>query len=153
MIPDPAMNCYGMEYFCFEGDGLWQSPDDELVKLAIKEIGYLGLAKEQDIKEGYVVRQKKAYPVYDEDYAKHVDTIRNVLENCPGLHLVGRNGMHKYNNQDHAMMTAMLTAKNIMAGKQIYDVWKVNQDAEYHETLEGNEQSRGTGLRSLPKRA
>jgi len=154
MIPDPSMNCYGMEYFCFEGDGLWQSSDDELVKLAMKEIGYLGLAEEGDIKAGYVVRQKKAYPVYDEDYAKHVDAIRNSLEeNCPGLHLVGRNGMHKYNNQDHAMMTAMLTAKNIMAGKQIYDVWKVNQDAEYHETQTSEEQSPGTGLRSVPKRS
>jgi protoporphyrinogen oxidase len=81
-----------------------------------------------------VVRQAKAYPVYDEDYRDHMAMIRLDLENSyPTLHMVGRNGMHKYNNQDHAMMTAMLTAKNILAGERRYDVWDVNEDAEYHE--------------------
>ena len=85
--------------------------------------------------DGCVVRQPKAYPVYDDDYAKHVTTVRTELEaNYPNLHLVGRNGMHKYNNQDHAMMTAMLCARNIMAGEKLYDLWQVNQDAEYHES-------------------
>jgi len=83
--------------------------------------------------------------VYDDEYAANVDTIRREIEeNCPGLYLVGRNGMHKYNNQDHAMMTAMLTAENIMAGRELYDVWKVNQDAEYHEAGEGD------AVRNLP---
>src|SRR5262249_46879800 len=96
---------------------------------------------------GYVVRQPKAYPVYDEDYSRHVDTIRAELdERHPSLHLVGRNGMHKYNNQDHAIMTAMLTAENIAAGKRVYDVWQVNQYAEYRES------GSPSGLRAVPTR-
>src|SRR2546430_10719001 len=89
---------------------------------------------ESDVTDACVVRQPKAYPVYDEDYRENVATIRRDLEGLyPTLHMVGRNGMHKYNNQDHAMMTAMLTAKNILAGERIYDIWNVNEDAEYHE--------------------
>jgi protoporphyrinogen oxidase len=84
--------------------------------------------------DGCVIRQRKAYPVYDDAYAAQVKMIRQALErHCENIHLVGRNGMHKYNNQDHAMMTAMLTAKNILAGDNKFDVWQVNQDAEYHE--------------------
>ena len=84
--------------------------------------------------DGCVVRQKKAYPVYDEDYKDNVADVRKELAaKYPTLHLVGRNGMHKYNNQDHAMMTAMLTVKNITAGATLFDIWNVNEDAEYHE--------------------
>ena len=134
MVPDPAMNCYGLEYFCFEGDGLWTSPDADLIELAKKELAKIGLAKPEDVVDGCVVRQPKAYPVYDDDYAAHVEAVRKELaEKYPNLHLVGRNGMHKYNNQDHAMMTAMLCAENILAGRPVYDLWEVNQDAEYHE--------------------
>src|SRR5204863_471434 len=80
-------------------------------------------------------RQKKAYPVYDDNYARHVAAIRAELEErYPNLYLVGRNGMHKYNNQDHAMMTAMLCVENILAEEKLYDLWQVNGDAEYHET-------------------
>jgi hypothetical protein len=86
--------------------------------------------------DGYVVRQKKAYPVYDHLYKQHIETVKKGLEKYTGLYLVGRNGMHKYNNQDHSMMTAMLAAKNIIAGKDLFDVWKVNQDAEYLEAGE-----------------
>jgi protoporphyrinogen oxidase len=94
----------------------------------------LGLADRGDILDGTVVRQPKAYPVYDEGYQDRVARIRQALEaQYPALHLVGRNGMHKYNNQDHAMMTAMLTVENIKRGKRVFDVWQVNQDAEYHE--------------------
>jgi protoporphyrinogen oxidase len=101
------------------------------------EIQKVNLAATVDVVDGCVIRQPKAYPVYDDAYQQHVNTIRKALdENCPTLHLVGRNGMHKYNNQDHAMMTAMLTAKNILAGERKYDVWAVNQDAEYHEAGE-----------------
>jgi protoporphyrinogen oxidase len=90
-----------------------------------------------------VVRQEKAYPVYDDEYAANVDAMRTELEAAhPTLHLVGRNGMHRYNNQDHAMMTAMLTVENIAAGARIYDTWCVNEDAEYHEAGdEGAEQA------------
>jgi len=130
----PGMSCLGLEYFCFEGDGLWNAPDAELVALAKKEIAQIGLIAESDVTDACVVRQPKAYPVYDEDYRENVATIRRDLEGLyPTLHMVGRNGMHKYNNQDHAMMTAMLTAKNILAGARVYDIWNVNEDAEYHE--------------------
>ena len=134
MVPDPGYCSYGLEYFCFEGDGLWTTSDRDLIDLATREIQKVNLAASADVVDGVVIRQPKAYPVYDDTYQQHVNTIRKVLdENCPTLHLVGRNGMHKYNNQDHAMMTAMLTAKNILAGERKYNVWAVNQDAEYHE--------------------
>jgi protoporphyrinogen oxidase len=105
--------------------------------------------------DGCVVRQPKAYPVYDDDYAAHVNTIREEMEaRFPTLHLVGRNGMHKYNNQDHAMMTAMLCVQNILADRKVYDLWQVNQDAEYHEagTAGHQQQVAGTGLRLVPAR-
>jgi protoporphyrinogen oxidase len=142
MVPDPAYCSYGLEYSCFESDGMWVMPDSELIDLAMKEIQQLDLAANSDILDGCVIRQPKAYPVYDDAYHRHVDIVRNALEEqCPTLHLVGRNGMHKYNNQDHAMMTAMLTAKNILAGERLYDVWAVNQDAEYHEAEIAEEES------------
>jgi protoporphyrinogen oxidase len=110
----------------------------------------IGLVRAEDILDGCVVRQKKAYPVYDERYTEHVATLRVALEKqFPTLHLVGRNGMHKYNNQDHAMMTAMLTVRNILAGNRRYDAWQVNQDAEYHEAGTAGSVS---GLRDVPKR-
>ena len=153
MVPDPAFCSYGLEYFCFEGDGLWTSPDEQLLALAKKEIQQIGLADAANIVDGVVIRQKKAYPVYDDAYQQHVDTIRAALEKqFPTLHLVGRNGMHKYNNQDHAMMTAMLTAKNILAGRRQYDVWAVNQDAEYHEAGEaGAEGEKATCVERVPQ--
>ncbi|MFA6219994.1 MAG: NAD(P)/FAD-dependent oxidoreductase [Erythrobacter sp.] len=148
MVPDPGVACVGLEYFCFEGDGLWSMADDDLVELAKREMDVLGLVSPDKVFGGAVVRQEKAYPVYDEDYAANVDAMRRELEaRHPTLHLVGRNGMHRYNNQDHAMMTAMLTVENILAGKRLYDTWCVNEDAEYHEAgAEGAE-------RSLPQRA
>jgi protoporphyrinogen oxidase len=134
MVPDETKACYGLEYFCFEGDGLWTSPDADLIALAKKELQQVGLADADDVLDGCVIRMPKAYPVYDDDYKMHVEAVRRGIEaNCPNLHLVGRNGMHKYNNQDHAMMTALLAARNILAGNMQYDVWAVNQDAEYHE--------------------
>lgn len=129
-----GFSCLGLEYFCFEGDGLWTSSDEELAALAKKEVAQIGLIKAEDVVDACVVRQPKAYPVYDENYRDNVSAIQRDLEMAfPTLHLVGRNGMHKYNNQDHAMMTGMLTAKNILAGEKIFDVWNVNEDAEYHE--------------------
>ncbi|NVD44572.1 NAD(P)/FAD-dependent oxidoreductase [Qipengyuania atrilutea] len=134
MVPDEDVACVGLEYFCFEGDGLWSMSDDDLVALATKEMDILGLVDPAKVFGGAVVRQEKAYPVYDEDYAANVEKVRTELEEkFPTLHLVGRNGMHRYNNQDHAMMTAMLTVENILAGERIYDTWCVNEDAEYHE--------------------
>ena len=122
MVPDPAYSSYGLEYFCFEGDGLWNMPDDALLELAKREIVQLGLGRPEDVTDGCVIRQRKAYPVYDDAYVEHVNTVRRAIAaRCPNLHLVGRNGMHKYNNQDHAMMTAMLTAKNIIVGEMKFE--------------------------------
>jgi len=154
MIPDPALCCYGLEYFCFEGDGLWNSSDEELIELAKSELENIGLAARSDVLDGCVVRQRKAYPVYDDEYTRHVDTIREEIDQrYPNLHVVGRNGMHKYNNQDHAMMTAMLTVENILADKQLFDVWQVNQDAEYHESGMAGDQTSVSGLRLVPSKA
>ncbi len=149
MVAAPDLVCYGLEYFCFEGDGIWSSSDEDLIKLGLKELVQIGLAKAEDAKGGYVVRQRKAYPVYDAHYEANVSIIRAWLEaHCPGLQIVGRNGMHKYNNQDHSMMTAMLAVKNILAGKTEYNVWQVNQDAEYHE--EGSAGSSGERIVPVP---
>ena len=134
MVPDPDTACYGMEYFCNAGDDTWAMADADLIARAKQEIGKLGLARPEDIIDGSVVRQPKAYPVYDDTYKLNVDTINEGLAaRFVNLHLAGRNGMHKYNNQDHAMMTGILTAKNIIAGTRAFDVWTVNEDAEYHE--------------------
>ena len=136
MIPQPGFACLGLEYFCFEGDSLWDSSDAELIGLATREIEALGLVSKDQVVDGCVVRQPKAYPVYDEGYRGVVDAVRaEFRERYPTLHFVGRNGMHKYNNQDHAMMTAVLTVENILAGRERFDVWGVNEDAEYHEEL------------------
>jgi protoporphyrinogen oxidase len=135
MVPDPDYCSYALEYFCFEGDGLWSMSDESLIGLAKKELEQIGIAAGADVLDGCVIRQPKAYPVYDDDYKRHVEGIRQATEtHCPNLQLVGRNGMHKYNNQDHAMMTALLAARNILAGQKKYDVWSVNDDAEYLES-------------------
>jgi protoporphyrinogen oxidase len=153
MVPDEKRSCLGLEYFCFEGDGLWTATDAQLIALAKRELAAVGLASEDDVKDGCVVRQKKAYPVYDDEYKMHIDTIREDIEaHYPTLHLVGRNGMHKYNNQDHAMMTAMLTVRNILAGETAYDVWNVNEDAEYHEEGVSSEQEALRSVRQVPGR-
>ena len=153
MVPDDKLACLGLEYFCFEGDGLWTAPDEDLIALAKKELAQIGLAREDECVDGSVVRQKKAYPVYDEDYKFNVEMVRAELaEKYPALHLVGRNGMHKYNNQDHAMMTAMLTVKNITAGANIYDVWNVNEDAEYHEAGNSGAEEALKSVRMVPQR-
>ena len=144
MVPEDGVACVGLEYFCFAGDGLWSMSDADLIDLATRETAILGLVSAEQVIGGVVVRQEKAYPVYDEDYAAHVAVLRDELEGQhPTLHLVGRNGMHRYNNQDHAMMTAMLTVENIKAEARVYDVWCVNEDAEYHEA---GDEGAGAGL-------
>lgn len=153
MVPDEALACVGLEYFCFEGDGLWSAADDELIALATAELATLGLADPKTVVGGRVVRQEKAYPVYDDAYKANVEAMRGELEaRYPTLHLVGRNGMHRYNNQDHAMMTAMLTVRNIEAGARVYDIWAVNEDAEYHESGHEGEQAALASERLVPAR-
>ncbi len=131
MVPNPNQTSLGMEYFCFENDATWNTSDDELRALATREAAQIGLIREEEVSNAFVVRMLKAYPVYDHEYKEHVDVIREWLANLKNLQTVGRNGMHRYNNQDHSMMAAILAARNIDGGK--YDPWKVNTDAEYHE--------------------
>ena len=153
MVPD-GMSCLGLEYFCFEGDGLWNAPDSELIALAKREVAQIGLVRAADVVDACVVRQAKAYPVYDEGYRDNLAAIRLDLDTTfPTLHVVGRNGMHRYNNQDHAMMTGMLAARNILAGARLYDVWNVNEDAEYHEAGESGIREALDSVRLVPEKA
>ena len=153
MIPDGISTCLGLEYFCFEGDNVWSASDEELVALGTREIAKIGLMNPADVYDACVVRQKKAYPVYDESYADNLDVVRREIAlRYPRLHLVGRNGMHKYNNQDHAMMTGMLTAQNIIADAKLFDTWHVNEDAEYGEAGLSGAQEALRSERLVPKR-
>ena len=134
MVPNPKLTSLGMEYFCFEGDGLWTSSDYDLAQLAIREVVQIGLIKAEEVKDAFVVRMPKAYPIYDQKYQQHLNVIRPWICQFANLQPVGRNGMHHYNNQDHSMMTAMLAARNIQGAH--FDCWKVNTEAEYHEAGE-----------------
>ncbi len=146
LVPDSSKTSLGLEYFCFEGDDLWTKSDQDLVELGRREIAAIGLVSPSEVVDGCVVRMPKAYPVYDDDYQKHLAVIRTWLKGFGNLELAGRNGMHKYNNQDHSMMTALLAARNIL-GTGTFDTWKVNTDAEYHEnTSEEAGASRGRGV-------
>jgi protoporphyrinogen oxidase len=150
MVPDQSKTCLGLEYFCFEGDGMWTSDDATLIELATKELAQLGICTPDQVFDGVVVRQQKAYPVYDDAYQTHVNVVRDYLRSqLSNLHLVGRNGMHKYNNQDHSMMTALLVARNIATGSS-YDPWKVNAEAVYHEDVHVGE--RDMSGRQVPQR-
>jgi protoporphyrinogen oxidase len=131
MVPDQETTCLGLEYFCFEGDRLWSTPDDELIELGRREMAQLGIVDPKTVIDGTVLRVEKAYPVYDGKYKRGLETIRDFLQDVPNLQLVGRNGMHRYNNQDHSMLTAVLAARNILGGR--YDLWSVNADTDYHE--------------------
>ncbi|HVL82427.1 MAG TPA: NAD(P)/FAD-dependent oxidoreductase [Actinomycetota bacterium] len=124
--------CLGLEYFVNEGDDLWSMPDEELVELGKRELARLKLVDPAQVEAGYVVRMPKAYPMYDGSYKRHIAVLRSWLEeNTPNVFPVGRNGMHKYNNQDHSMYTAMLSVENILGAS--HDIWSVNVEAEYHE--------------------
>ena len=132
MCPDPAWMNIGMEYFCEAGDRLWSMPDAELVALAARELAELGLAPDAAVRDGFVVRQPDAYPVYDEHYAAHLDVLRAFLGGFENLQTVGRNGMHRYNNMDHAMQTGILAARNVLG--QRHDLWAVNTDRQHLES-------------------
>lgn len=144
MVPVPGMTCIGLEYFCFRGDGLWSSSDEELIELAVREIASLGLVRAGDVRDGAVVRMPKAYPIYDAHYREHLDVVRGHLDPIPNLHLVGRNGMHKYNNQDHSMLTAMMTLENMRGAQR--DIWEVNTGFEYLEEQRTEEAERARSL-------
>ncbi len=132
MVPDENHASVGLEYFCFEGDEIWSMPDDELVEMATREIEKLGLARAEDVQFGFAVRVHKAYPIYDAEYAERLKTIRDWLDDVPNLVQVGRNGLHRYNNSDHSMLTAMRAVDNILLGTD-HDIWAVNAESVYHE--------------------
>ena len=131
MVPTPGTTCLGLEYFCFEGDGTWATADADLIASGAKDLEHLGLANAADVVDGAVIRMPKAYPIYDSVYRGHLDTVRSFIDPIPNLHTVGRNGMHKYNNQDHSMLTAMMAVWNMQGAT--HDIWSVNSDFEYHE--------------------
>jgi len=133
MVPDPTKACVGMEYFCFAGDDLWSMRDDDLVALAARELERLRLAPASKVERGYAIRVPKAYPIYDADYAGRVSVIRGFLDGIENLQQVGRNGLHRYNNSDHSMLTAMRAVDNLVAGAD-HDIWAVNAESVYHET-------------------
>jgi len=139
MTPDPRRSCLGLEYFCFEGDELWCGDDEELVELGRGEVASLGLVDPERVVGGHVVRVPKAYPVYDAEYAGRVERIRGWLDGISNLQQIGRNGLHRYNNSDHSMLTAMRAVENLCDGAG-HDVWAVNADSAYHESAEPEEQ-------------
>lgn len=145
MVPDPTKSCLGLEYFVNEGDELWSSSDDKLIELGYRELQQIGLADGALVK-GYVVRMPKAYPVYDTGYQERLDVIRNWLKSTDNLYCIGRNGQHRYNNQDHSMATALIAAENVLHGDP-RDPWAVNEDAEYHEIAKTERQAPVTPAR------
>ena len=127
--------CLGLEYFVNIGDELWSMDDEDLIALAIKELKQLSLINSDSTHEGYVVRMPKAYPVYDLEYANNIGTIEEWLSTeHKNIFPIGRNGMHRYNNQDHSMMTAVLSVRNILLNEE-NDIWKVNVEEDYHEEV------------------
>jgi protoporphyrinogen oxidase len=148
MVPDQAHTALGLEYFCDVGDELWNMDDADLVELGKREIASIGLVDADRVFDGTVVRMPKAYPVYDDDYKHNVGVIRTwAAEHLSNMQLVGRNGMHKYNNQDHSMLAALLAARNLLG--EDWDPWRVNTDAEYHEEVAGDADAAG---RMTPRR-
>ena len=138
MVADPDKTCLGLEYFCFEGDELWTMSDQELLDLGTKELETLGMISATDVEDGAVVRMPKAYPVYDAEYREALRKVCEFVNDFDNLQLVGRNGMHRYNNQDHSLYTGMLAARNYCGAN--YNLWEVNIDAEYHEDAGRDEQ-------------
>jgi protoporphyrinogen oxidase len=140
MLPNDSQASIGMEYFCQAGDGLWTSTDEELHELATRELAELGLARAEEVVDGTVIRQPKAYPVYDTEYREAVATIAAWVDSLENFQCVGRNGQHRYNNQDHSMLTAMLAARNVLGAD--HDVWSVNVERSYHEEFELSKDAR-----------
>jgi protoporphyrinogen oxidase len=132
MVPDPSKTCLGMEYFCNKGDRLWAMTDVELLNLAVSEVISLGLVSHAGlVEDGVIIRQPKAYPVYDGEYRQNLDVIRHFLDQMENFQTIGRNGMHRYNNQDHSMLTGMLAARNVLG--EHHDLWNVNTERSYYE--------------------
>jgi protoporphyrinogen oxidase len=140
MVPNPDHASIGMEYFCHEGDGLWTMTDDALIEKAGRELESLGLAEASSVIGGKIIRQPKAYPVYDGEYREALDTIAAWIDGLENFQSVGRNGMHRYNNQDHSQLTAMLAVRNILGER--HDLWNVNVERSYHEDFTVEEKAK-----------
>jgi protoporphyrinogen oxidase len=132
MVADPTKTSLGLEYFCTRGDELWNAADSDLIERGKREVARIGLAEVADIEDGCVLRVPDAYPVYDADYRSHLAVVRQFVDGLENFHTIGRNGLHRYNNQDHAMLTGMLAARNIVLGEH-HDLWSVNTEPDYHE--------------------
>jgi protoporphyrinogen oxidase len=148
MVPDPSRTSLGLEYFCNEGDRLWRMSDAELVALGTREVARIGLVREHDVEDGCVARVRHAYPIYDSGYATHLGVVRRFLDGLERLRTAGRNGLHRYNNQDHAMLTGTLAARSLVTDEE-HDLWSVNTDHEYLEEVraEAAVRSREVGAR------
>ncbi|MEG4290199.1 NAD(P)/FAD-dependent oxidoreductase [Microcoleus sp. C2C3] len=146
LVPDASKSCLGMEYFCSVGDEIWEMSDAELVELATRELVGLGLATTAEVEDGVVIRQPKAYPVYDGEYRGHLRVLEGFLKGIENLQTIGRNGMHRYNNQDHSMLTGMLAVRNILGEK--HDLWDVNTERSYYEdfSVDRSKDKKGSDL-------
>jgi protoporphyrinogen oxidase len=144
MVSDPGTTCLGMEYFCNEGEDLWNRSDAELIRLAAREVEAIGLARAADCSDGAVVRMRKAYPVYDEGYLPHRETLKGWLRTFRNLRPAGRGGLHSYNSQDHSMMAALYAVRNVREGTDL-DPWVINTEEEYAEE--------GESKKTFPDRA
>lgn len=133
MVPDPATSSLGLEYFCTEGDELWSMPDEALIELAIGELSRLRLAEGNWVRDGVVFRQPKAYPMYDRAYRQHVARIQGFLTTLENVQTIGRNGMHRYNNLDHSMLTGIAAARNLLG--EDHDIWGLDDEESYMEEL------------------
>ena len=136
MVPDSTKTSLGLEYFCNEGDDLWNATDEALVEMGKREIEQIGLAKYTDVIDGVVFRVEKSYPVYDTNYREYLEVLRKYIDSLENFQTIGRNGLHRYNNQDHAMLTGMLSVRNLINGEK-HNLWEINAEQEYHEEIRG----------------
>jgi protoporphyrinogen oxidase len=151
MVDDPAVSFIGLEYFTTRGDALWERSDEALIALGTSEAHTIGLFSPGEVTAGIVVRMPRAYPVYDDEYEQHLHTLRSWLDRMENLFTVGRNGLHRYNNQDHSMLTALYAVRNL-AGAGL-DVWTVNEEASFHEEVRGEAGQGGVRDRLVPSPA
>ena len=149
MVPDPEKTSLGLEYFCSVGDGVWGLSDEKLIEMAKRELEHIGLARGDEVEDGCVFRVPKGYPMYGEAYARQLKIVRQFVDRLENCHTIGRNGLHRYNNQDHSMLTGMYAVRNMLLG-QANDLWSVNADQEYHERIRAGERQVGRNtLRSV----
>jgi len=125
-----------LEYFCFDTDDIWEKEDKELIELGTKEAIKLKFASREQITDGFVIRSPKTYPIYDEGYKERIEIIKDYLSTIKNLQTMGRNGLHRYNNQDHSMLSAIIAVRNILG--ENHSVWDINVDDEYHEVIKDN---------------